>query len=301
MQKFEFVEEFLKKNGIYYEKEVSMKNITSFKIGGVCKIVAYPSGVFEVKNLIGILKKENVPYFFIGNGSNVLASDDGFFGVLICSKNLNKIKILSNNKIYCESGVNLFKLCLFLADNSFKNFEELYGIPGSFGGAIFMNAGAYGREIKDCVLSVLFLDENGLLKTVTKNSAEFSYRHSVFQKNGFFIVAAILKLERGDRNKIRSKMMEFLQKRKEKQPLNQPSAGSIFKRPKNNFAAKLIEEVGLKGKKVGDAMVSEKHCGFIVNCGGATARDVKELIKIIEFAVKKEKNVELKKEIIFIE
>lgn len=291
---------FLDDSKIFYEKDVSMKNLTSIKIGANAKFVVYPKNFEQVKNLILFCKKEKLLYYFLGRGSNIIAKDEDFLGILISSKMLNKIKILSNNKIYCESGVSLFRLCAFSCENSFSGLENLYGIPGSLGGAIAMNAGAYGTEIKDVVVGVSHLDEKTNLVFSEKEELNFSYRTSIFQHNNFFIMSAILNLKKGEIKKIKTKMEEVLKKRKEKQPLEFPNAGSVFKRPKNEFAAKLIEECGLKGLKVGGAMVSEKHSGFIINIKGATQQDFKSLVEKIKHIVKIKKNVDLETEVKFL-
>ena len=279
MQNSEELLLFLEDKKIEYEEDISMKNLTSFKIGGRVKVLVSPSEIESFAVVFKFLKKYNIPYFLLGNGSNILFKDKDFFGVAVSSKNLNKIRILENNIVECESGVNLFKLCRFLKTNSLSGMEELFGIPGSLGGAIYMNAGAYGVEIKDLLLCVCYFDEKENLVEKETKDLDFFYRYSVFQKTNNFIVSAKMKLRNGKADDIEKKMKEIFQKRVEKQPLNFPSAGSVFKRPKGAFAAKLIEETGLKGLRVVNAMVSEKHCGFIVNLGGATAEDVETLIK----------------------
>lgn len=297
MQNSEELLLFLEDKKIEYEEDISMKNLTSFKIGGRVKVLVSPSEIESFAVVFKFLKKYNIPYFLLGNGSNILFKDKDFFGVAVSSKNLNKIRILENNIVECESGVNLFKLCRFLKANSLSGMEELFGIPGSLGGAIYMNAGAYGVEIKDLLLCVCYFDEKENLVEKETKDLDFFYRYSVFQKTNNFIVSVKMKLRNGKADDIEKKMKEIFQKRVEKQPLNFPSAGSVFKRPKGAFAAKLIEETGLKGLRVGNAMVSEKHCGFIVNLGGATAEDVETLIEKIIKIVKIEKNVDLEKEI----
>ena len=267
---------FLKEKRIEYKEDVSMKNLTSFKIGGKVKIFASPNDVEGFRVLISFLKEKKIPYFFLGNGSNILFRDEDFFGVAVCSKNLNKIEILDECVLYCESGVKLLKLCSFLQINSFSGMEPLFGIPGSLGGAVLMNAGAYGAEIKDFVISVKYLDENGNLVEKETKDLDFSYRHSMFQERDYFIVSAKLKFKKGKREEIEKNMKEILKK---------------------GFAAKLIEDVGLKGFRVGDAIVSQKHSGFIVNGGNATAKDVEILIEKIRNIVKTKKNVDLEMEI----
>ena len=297
MNRFDDLLIFLKEKDITYEKDVSMKTLTSFRIGGNSKFVCFPENIDKFKILIEFLKEKKIKYSFLGNGSNILVSDEGYFGVFISTKNLDKIKILSDSMIYCESGVNLIKLCKFLKENSFSGMEPLFGIPGSLGGAICMNAGAYGAEIKDFIISVSFLDKNNNLKELKLKDLCFSYRYSIFQRTQNFIVNAILKLKKGDKKEIEQNMNLYIKKRIEKQPLNFPNAGSVFKRPKGFFAAKLIEEIGLKGFRIGDAKISEKHCGFIINVGDAKSKDVEKLIEKIKEMVKIEKGINLETEI----
>ena len=293
--------------GLLSQKEIvcveneSLKKHTSFKIGGKCKILAYPKNPKQVLYILNICKNNGIPYFILGRGSNLLISDSGFEGVVISSKNLNNIKLISDNEIYCESGVNLSKLCGFALENSLSGLEFAFGIPGSVGGAVFMNAGAYGGEMKDIVKNVIHLDNTGNIQKLSGRDLKFSYRHSVYQEQNSFILGAALKLSKSEKSKIRLKMDELLGKRKAKQPLKFPSAGSVFKRPKNGYAAALIEKCGLKGEKIGGAQVSEKHSGFIVNLGGATSDDVNNLIKKIQKVVAKNSGVFLEPEIRYIE
>ena len=288
---------FLKEKEITYEKDVSMKTLTTFKIGGQSKFVCFPQNIEKFRILIEFLKEKKIKYSFLGNGSNILVLDSGYLGVFISTKNLDKIKILGDFMIYCESGVNLVWLCKFLKENSFSGMEPLFGIPGSLGGAIYMNAGAYGAEIKDFVVLVSYLDKDNNLKELKLKDLSFSYRHSIFQETNNFIVGAVLKLKKGDKKEIEKNMNLYIKKRVEKQPLNFPNAGSIFKRPDGFFAAKLIEECGLKGFRIGDAKISEKHCGFIVNVGDAMAKDVEKLIEKIKETVKIKKGIDLETEI----
>lgn len=293
--------------GLLSQKEIvcveneSLKKHTSFKIGGKCKILAYPKNSKQVLDILNICKNNGIPYFILGRGSNLLISDSGFEGVVISSKNLNNIKLISDNEIYCESGVNLSKLCGFALENSLSGLEFAFGIPGSVGGAVFMNAGAYGGEMKDIVKNVTHLDNTGNIQKLSGRDLKFSYRHSVYQEQNSFILGAALKLSKSEKSKIRLKMDELLGKRKAKQPLKFPSAGSVFKRPKNGYAAALIEKCGLKGEKIGGAQVSQKHSGFIVNLGGATSDDVNNLIKKIQKVVAKNSGVFLEPEIRYIE
>ena len=214
---------------------------------------------------------------------------------------MNKILVLKNNKVYCQSGALLFNFCRCCIENSFSKAEPLYGIPGTVGGAVFMNAGAYGTEIKDLVENVWHINSSGKLIEMNRKSLDFSYRHSVYENTNDFIFSVVFSLEFGSRKDIEFKMQNFLNKRKKTQPLNFPNAGSIFKRPKEGYAAKIIEECGLKGAFVGGAKVSEKHSGFIVNVGGASCFDVKMLSNKIKDVVRAKKFVDLETEIRFID
>ena len=296
-----YIKDFLGQKGILCVENESLKKHTSFKIGGKCKILAYPKNSKQVLDILNICKNNKISHFILGRGSNLLVSDLGFDGIVISSKNLNKIELISDDEIYCESGVGLSKLCGFALKNSLSGLEFAFGIPGSVGGAVFMNAGAYGGEMKDVVKNVICLDNIGNIQKLKGRDLKFSYRHSVFQEQESFILGAVLKLFKSEKSKIRLKMDELLEKRRKKQPLEFPNAGSVFKRPKNGYAAELIEKCGLKGEKIGGAQVSQKHSGFIVNLGGATSDDVNNLIKKIQQVVAKNSGVFLEPEIKYIE
>ena len=301
MIEFEHIKDlFCQKDILFVENEPLNKH-TSFKIGGECKILAYPSNFEQVLDILNICGNSEVSYFILGNGSNLLISDSGFEGVVISSKKLNRIELISDNEIYCESGVNLSRLCNFALKNSLSGLEFAFGIPGSVGGAIFMNAGAYGGEMKDVVENVTHLDKTGQIRKFENRDLNFSYRHSVYQEQESFILGAVLKLFKSEKSEIKRKMDELLKMRREKQPLEFPSAGSAFRRPKNGYAAALIEKCGLKGEGVGGAQVSKKHSGFIVNLGGATSDDVKNLIKKVQKIVAKQTGVFLEPEIKYVE
>ena len=287
----------LEKHNIYYKQNEPMCNHTSFKIGGCCDIVCYPNTIEKAKTIIKKCVEFSLPYFVLGKGSNLLVCDDGFDGVAISSSHLNKIELISKDEIYCESGVSLAALCNFAFKNSLCGMEFAYGIPGTVGGAVFMNAGAYGGEIKDVILNARHIDSNGNEKKLDFEDLDLSYRHSVYENGDDFIVSASFKLKKDDSEKIKSRMDEVLSKRKQKQPLEFPSAGSTFKRPKNGFAAALIEQCGLKGLTVGGARVSEKHSGFIINIGNATCKDVDELIEKVKHTVKDKTGVLLELEV----
>lgn len=300
MTKYDHVKDLLKKKSIMFVENEPMSKHTSFKIGGNCKILAYPNNVTQVQNILKICKDNSIMRIVLGRGSNLLVSDSGFDGVAICSNKLNNIKLISDTEILCESGVNLPKLCNFALNNSLSGLEFACGIPGSFGGAIFMNAGAYGGEIKDIVKSVKYIDNDGKILEVQNSELDFSYRHSFFENKNYFILSAIIKLRSDNKHEIKAKMNDLLKKRKDKQPLEFPSAGSAFKRPKVGYAAALIEECGLKGKTIGGAQISNKHSGFIVNIGNATFKDVNSLILETQKIVKNRTGIWLEPEIKFI-
>lgn len=274
----------LEQNNISFKINEPMKNHTSFKIGGCVDVFISPKSIEECKNAILLCKKYNINYKTIGKGSNILADDNGIKdAIILISNNLSKIKLLDDNKIYCQAGASLASVCQFALKSSLTGLEFAYGIPGNIGGAIFMNAGAYGGEMKDIVLSCEYFDENGILHSI--NDMDFSYRHSFFSDKNYIILSATIKLQAGNKNAIKEKMDEILKKRKEKQPLEYPSAGSTFKRPKGNYASLLIDECGLKGMSIGGAEVSEKHAGFIINKNNATSKDVLDLIKYVQDVV----------------
>ncbi len=291
--------ELLKSNGIEFRKNESMKEHTTFKIGGCCDIFIMPKTREEIAKVIKWTKEKNIPLFVLGKGSNLLVSDDGIEGAVISLSNLNKIRV-DDNRIICGAGVNMSALCITARDNSLSGLEFAYGIPGSVGGGLFMNAGAYGGEMSDVVVGAYCIGKGGTEIYISAEDMELSYRHSVFKENGYVITEIILSLTKGDRSQISSKMTELLNKRKSKQPLEYPSAGSTFKRPEGNFAGTLIEQNGLKGEKVGGAMVSEKHAGFVINYNNASAKDVLGLIDIIKNRVYKNEGIVLEPEVIFV-
>lgn len=274
-----------------------MKKHTSFKIGGNADYLICTENAMEISNVISLCKKEKIPCFIMGNGSNLLVSDKGISGVVIKTAGALTNITVNGDEITVESGVMLKKIANTALEHSLTGFEELSGIPGTVGGAIYMNAGAYGREFKDIVVLVKYIDENGNICEKKNSELDFYHRHSVFTGTECFILETVLKLEKGNKDEISDKMKEITKKRKDKQPLEYPSAGSTFKRPDGYFAAALIEEAGLKGRAVGDAEVSVKHSGFVINKGNATAADVLELIDVIRDTVKKKFNVELELEV----
>ena len=261
-----------------------MKNHTSFKIGGPAEIYIKITSIEELQKVLEFAKKENVKITILGNGSNVLVLDKGIKGIVI-KTNLKEINIENKDSENVEVTVNDAVPIGFLAQKFLKEeitgFEELSGIPGTIGGAILMNAGAHGKEIKDIVTEVTAMDYNGKIFNFTNEEAEFTYRHSKFSNGEYIILQAKMLLQKGSKEEIEAKMDEYAQYRKEKQPIEYPSAGSTFKRGTDFITAKLIDEAGLKGYSIGGAKVSEKHAGFIINTGNATAKDVLDLARYV--------------------
>lgn len=274
-----------------------MKNHTSFRIGGPVDIFVSPSNKEQIKYVLKLCKENNIPFYIMGNGSNLLVQDKGFRGVILqIFKNMNKVEIMED-KVWAEAGVLLSSLSNRIKDKSLTGFEFASGIPGTLGGAVFMNAGAYGGEIKQILVNVEVLDENYNEVLLNNKDLELGYRSSILQSKEFIVLSAMLKLEKGNKNEIEERINYLTKKRTTKQPLNIPSAGSTFKRPKGYYAGKLIMDSGLKGYSVGGAQVSEKHCGFIVNKGNATAKDIIELIKYVQTTVYDKYGVKMEPEI----
>ncbi|MGE5630456.1 MAG: UDP-N-acetylmuramate dehydrogenase [Caulobacteraceae bacterium] len=274
-----------------------MKNHTSFKVGGPADILIEPDNVEELVLAIKKLRKGNIPYYIIGNGTNLLVSDKGIRGAVVkIGEKFGRIDI-SGDRIISESGVLLSTLSKIAAKNSLTGMEFASGIPGALGGAATMNAGAYGGEMKDIVEWVEVLDRNLKLKRLTNGEMNFGYRKSVVEPNKYIVVRACIKLEKGNPDEIYGIMAELTERRKNKQPLHLPSAGSTFKRPEGYFAGKLIEDAGLKGYSVGGAQVSTLHSGFVVNNGDATAQDVYQLIRNVQKTVLEKFGVKLETEV----
>ncbi|MFP4698193.1 MAG: UDP-N-acetylmuramate dehydrogenase [Eubacteriales bacterium] len=274
-----------------------MSKHTSFKIGGPVDFFLTPRSIKQLQLLVNYCRDNEVPHYIIGNGSNLLVRDGGFSGVIIqIYKNLSSVKI-DNDKVFAEAGILLSTLAKKICKASLKGFEFASGIPGTLGGAVCMNAGAYGGELKQILVSATVINDKGDLVTLSNEKLELGYRTSIIQKNGYIVVSATLELEKGNQENIQDHINELTNKRKTKQPLELPSAGSAFKRPIGYFAGKLIMDSGLKGYKIGDAQVSEKHCGFIVNTGNATAKDVVLLMQHIQETVKDKFGVNLEPEV----
>lgn len=269
---------------------------TTFKIGGPADYYVTPQTKEQILNVINLALKEGVTYFILGKGSNILIPDHGFRGIVInLSEKFNKIEA-KKDMIFAQSGANLTDISKLALEKSLTGLEFAIGIPGSFGGAIFMNAGAYGGEMSNIVFEVNVI-RDGKIITITKEDMEFGYRKSTFQCKNDIVLSGWLQLKPGYYQEIKAQMDDLTEKREDKQPLDCPSAGSVFKRPEGHYAGKLIQDSGLRGATFGKAQVSEKHCGFIVNTGGATAEDVKGLVEKIQKTVKNKFGVELEREI----
>lgn len=263
-----------------------MKNHTSFKIGGPADIYVAPQTIQQLVSVVGVCKKYQVPYFILGNGSNLLVKDGGYRGVMIhLFKNMNAITI-EKEEVYAQAGALLVKVANTCLDASLAGFEFAHGIPGTIGGAVYMNAGAYGGEMKHVLISADVIDSDGQLITLSNEELELGYRTSKAQTEDMVILGARLGLKKGNPQEIKEKMNDLSYRRRSKQPLTLPSAGSTFKRPEGCFAGKLIMDAQLSGCRIGDAAVSEKHCGFVVNMGKATSKEVMELIHYIQDTVK---------------
>lgn len=301
MNKFKNIYEFAISSGCKAEYAVPMKLHTTFKIGGNASLLVEAENITQLSDIIKLCNSENIKYMLLGKGSNLLISDEGLDLVVIkLTGEFKTVERLDSNTVYCGAGMSLAGLCREAENNSLSGLEFAWGIPGSVGGAVFMNAGAYGGEMKDVVYSVTHIDKAGKIGTIKAEDLKFGYRHSIYKENGYTIIGATFKLKLDSKNTIRNKMDDFMQRRKDKQPLEYPSAGSVFKRPEGNYAGTLIEQCGLKGKTIGGAQVSEKHAGFIINIGGATAEDVLNLVKFIQTTVKEKTGYDLERELIFL-
>ena len=280
-----------------------MRAHCSFRTGGPVRALAYPSDLSSLTKLCCILKEHELAPLMLGNCTNIVFPDEGMSEVFaICTEKLTKLFLLPDGAIYAECGVPLSRLAAFAQQNGLAGLEFASGIPGSVGGGVMMNAGAYGGELKDAVESVVcyYLPEQRLYE-VTAEKCQFGYRDSFFKKlPGNVIISAVFRLHEGDKDEIAAKMRELNERRRDKQPLDLPSAGSAFKRPAGAFAGALIEQCGLKGARVGDAQVSEKHAGFIVNTGNATSADIHELMKQVRKRVYDNSQVLLEPEIILL-
>lgn len=296
--KYSFVREICERyNAEYIENEI-LSDYVSFKIGGKCPILIKPKGSECLCELMAAFKTEDCPYLVMGRGSNLLISDKGLDRpVIMISSDMGSIEF-DGHRVIAGAGAPLISVCREAAERSLSGIEFAYGIPGSAGGAVYMNAGAYGGEMKDIIESCTYADEYGQLHRIQNKDMELSYRHSFFSGKPYIITEVVLKLENGDKKDIQRKMSELMGKRREKQPLEYPSAGSTFKRPEGDFAGRLIEAAGLKGFSVGGAQVSEKHCGFVVNKGNARFEDVIGVIETVKKRVSETSGRELECEVV---
>ena len=274
-----------------------MSRHTTFRVGGPADFFVTPKAKEEVRDVIRICKEAGMPYYIIGNGSNLLVSDAGYRGVIVqIYKEMNEVKV-EGDLVKAQAGALLSGIAAKALGAELSGFEFASGIPGTIGGACVMNAGAYGGEMKDVLESVTVLTGEDKIIELGRNELELGYRTSVIAKKGYIVLGAVLKLERGDGEKIKTYMDELKEKRVTKQPLEYPSAGSTFKRPEGYFAGKLIEDAGLRGFQVGGAQVSEKHCGFVINRNHATAADIMELMRQVQIRVKENSGVDLEPEV----
>lgn len=275
-----------------------MSSHTSFRIGGEAEVMAFPKNTEELADILKQTAALGIKPRILGAGTNVLAPDETLDGVVICLKDcMDGMELLEGNKIAVMAGVTMTRAAVFAAKNGLSGLEFAHGIPGTVGGGVYMNAGAYGGEMCQVVESVVVMRTNGELCNLTNDDMQFSYRHSIIEESGDIVVSAVFNLENAPEEQIRAKMKELMEKRSNAQPLDLPSAGSAFKRPVGGYAAALIDDAGLKGYQVGGAGISTKHAGFAVNLGGATAEDVKTLLKNVSDIVYEKSGIRLEPEV----
>lgn len=297
----EHLKQKLEEAAIPYSCGEPLARHTSFQIGGPAALFCMPHTAQQLVQAIRLCREEGVRTYILGNGSNLLFSDHGFDGVVVSTRSLEPEIRVEGDRIIAGAGVSLKQVCEEAACHSLTGLEFAYGIPGSLGGAVYMNAGAYGGETRDVLLEVEFLDEAGQIRSLPVSQLELGYRTSIFARTGWCVLRATLQLHPGDSVQIQQKMDDLMNRRRQKQPLEYPSAGSAFKRPEGAFAGSLIEQCGLRGFRVGDAAISEKHCGFIVNLGHASCADVLELARQVSERVQRETGFVLEKEIRVVE
>lgn len=298
MEKTKFQQEisaFLPEISILFSEPMSKH--TSFRIGGNAEIMAFPKNSEQLKKLLTFATEKQCPCKVLGAGTNVLAPDEGIEGLVICLKDaLDGMELLEGNRIRISAGVTMTRAAVFAASHSLGGFEFAHGIPGTVGGGVYMNAGAYGGEICQVCQSVDVLTKDGEFVTYSCQEMDFSYRHSRLEEDGGIVISAVFALQEKNEAEVRSQMQELMKRRSASQPLDLPSAGSAFKRPVGGYAAALIDEAGLKGFQIGGAGVSEKHAGFVVNLGGATAQDVKDLLASVTQTVFEKSGIRLEPE-----
>ena len=299
MNKYDKLDEIVGKDKIKYNEKMS--KYTTMRVGGPCDCIVFPDEISKIKEVIDFCKNENITFFVIGNGSNLLVKDEGIHGVVIkLGHRFSKIE-LDGEYILAYAGATMPALSQLAKKNSLKGLEFACGIPGTIGGGVKMNAGAYGSQISDILYEVTYMDEKEEIKTIKNKDCSFGYRKSIFTINSnYVILSAKFKLERGNIDEIENKMKENSLARKAKQPLEYPNFGSVFKRPEGYFVGKLVDDAGLRGYKIGGAQVSTKHTGFIVNVDNATCKDVLDLIGYVQTTVYNKFNVKLTPEVIII-
>lgn len=273
-----------------------MKQHTTFRVGGPADVLVTPD-LIHLPEVVVLCKKHGVPYYILGNGSNLLVGDKGIRGVVIAITNRMAEIVCEDERITAQAGAALGQIAAKAAEASLTGMEFAAGIPGTVGGAVVMNAGAYGGEMKDIIESVVVLDEKGQQFTLAVDELDLAYRHSCIIEKGYIVLAVTLHLTKGDKTEIRAKMAELREQRLSKQPLEYPSAGSTFKRPEGYFAGKLIMDAGLRGYQVGGAQVAEKHCGFVINKENATAEDIITLMQNVSDKVEAQFGVKLEPEV----
>ena len=287
----------LQAEGIPYRENEPLAAHCTFKIGGPAALFVQPQTETQLCRAVALCKAQNVRYYLLGNGSNILFADEGYAGTVMDVSALHSTVEVSGTCVCAGAGVRLSALCKVALEHSLTGLEFAYGIPGTVGGAVYMNAGAYGGEMKDVLTAVRYLTAEGDIVEAPAAELDLGYRHSVFETNGGCILSAELHLQQGNAATIKARMEELMAKRVDKQPLDKPSAGSTFKRPAGAFAAALIDQCGLRGYRHGGAAVSDKHCGFVVNLGGATCADVLALCEEVRTIVKEKTGYDLEKEI----
>lgn len=283
----------------YVKEKEPMSRYTTFHVGGCAEFLVLPETIEQIKEIIQLAKKEEVPYLLLGNGSNMLVSDQGVSGIVIRFQRFQKMEV-NGEEVTAQAGVSLALLGKTACKHSLTGLEFAAGIPGTLGGAIRMNAGAYGGEMKDVVTEVTVLTEDGVVVELPAEQLGFAYRKSVVEEKNYVVLEVKMKLQQGNEDEIRNYMDQLSKQRREKQPLEYASAGSTFKRPEGHFAGKLIQDAGLRGFAIGDAMVSEKHCGFVINRKNATAKEIVDVMKYVQKEVKDKFDVLLEPEVRFI-
>ncbi len=286
----------LDENGIAWQKDAPLAPLTTFRIGGPAALLCRPTDAAQLQKLLELLRQAGVRFYCLGRGSNTLFADEGFDGAVVATEALRAVTLTADG-IQAQAGASLAAVCRTAQAAGLSGLEFAYGIPGSVGGAVYMNAGAYGGEMKDAVRTVQAICPNGSVAAFENAACRFAYRHSAFEENGAAVLSADFALRRDDPAAIAARMEEYAARRREKQPLEWPSAGSTFKRPQGAFAAALIDQCGLKGASVGGARVSEKHAGFVINAGGATCADVLALTEKIIAVVREKTGYTLEREI----